>query len=241
MPKLLERWDVMPHGELVMVDEGILTVTGTIHMPLGNFPRRMTVVRLASGGTAIWSAIALDERQMRQIEAMGCPEWLIVPNAHHRFDAAIWKDRYPDICVMAPPGARDAAAEAATVDATYDRLDDPNVRFVVMPGTGEQEAALVVRRASGTTLVVNDLIGNLAHPDGVMQHVMGRLMGFGVSEPQIPRVVRHALVKDPEALAVQFRTWAALPDLQRIIVSHGDPIEKDAAGVLRDLAATLSS
>ena len=46
MPKILEKWTVLPHGPLQSIDDGILTVTGDIPMPLGNFPRRMTVVRL---------------------------------------------------------------------------------------------------------------------------------------------------------------------------------------------------
>jgi hypothetical protein len=50
-----------------------LTVAGEIVMPLGRFPRRMTVVALAGGGTAIYSAIALDAPEMARIEAMGPP------------------------------------------------------------------------------------------------------------------------------------------------------------------------
>ena len=203
-------------------------------MPLGTFPRRMTVVRLASGGTAIWSAVALNEPEMARIEAMGAPAFLIVPSDGHRLDARIWKQRYPDLRVVAPPGAKAAVEEAVPVDATDDVLGDPAVRFVTMPGTGEHEAALVIEREAGTTLVVNDLIGNLHHPDGIMQHVMGRLMGFGVSEPQVPRVIRHKVVEDPKALARQFRDWAKIPNLKRIIVSHGDPIEaRSGRGVER--------
>lgn len=241
MPDTLERWEVMNHGPLVEIDDGILTVAGTIKMPLGEFPRRMTVVRLAGGGTAIWSAVALNEDEMARIEAMGMPKFLIVPSDHHRLDARIWKERYADLRVVTPPGARKAVEEAVPVDATDDILGDPAVRFVTMPGTSEHESALVIERPAGTTLVVNDLIGNLHHPDGIMQHIMGRLMGFGVSEPQVPRVIRHKLVDDPKALARKFRDWAAIPTLKRIIVSHGDPIEADPAGVLADLAETLDA
>lgn len=241
MPQMLERWEVMEHGPLEEIDDGILTVAGTIKMPLGSFPRRMTVVRQASGGTAIWSAVALDEPKMARIEAMGGPAFLIVPSDHHRLDAKIWKQRYPDLRVLTPPGAKKAVEEAVAVDATTDVFSDPTVRFVTMPGTGEHEGALVVKRSGGTTLVVNDLIGNLHHPDGLLQHVMGRLMGFGVSEPQVPRVIRHKLVDDPKALARQFRDWAGIPDLRRIIVSHGDPIEENPAGVLGDIAKTLEA
>ena len=37
-------WTVLPHGKLTEVDEGLLTVVGTIHMPIGDFPRRMTTL-----------------------------------------------------------------------------------------------------------------------------------------------------------------------------------------------------
>src|SRR6185295_10702372 len=227
MPAILEKWDVMPHGPLVEVDEGLLTVAGEIVMPLGNFPRRMTVVALAGGGTAIYSAIALDAPEMARIEAMGPPVILIVPSDAHRMDAAIWKQRYPDLRVMAPPGAAEKVGVVVPVDATTDILDDPAVRWTIVPGTGGHEGALTVRRGGGVTIVCNDVIGNVAHPHGIGAHIMGRLMGFGVSEPQVPRVIKHRVIDDPKALAGQFRAWAEEPKLARVIVSHGDVIEEN--------------
>ncbi len=46
MTRPYPHWKVRPHGNLSKIDDGILTVTGPIRMPLGSFPRRMTVVRL---------------------------------------------------------------------------------------------------------------------------------------------------------------------------------------------------
>jgi hypothetical protein len=238
MPAILEKWKVQPHEAPVELDDGILTVAGEIPMPLGNFPRRMTVVRLTGGRTAIYSAIALDEPEMARIEAMGAPAFLIVPGDHHRLDARIWKDRYPELQVIAPPGAREAVEQAVPVDATRDVLGDPQVKLVVVPGTGGHEAALEIRRASGLTLVVNDVLANVAHPHGLGANIMARLFGFGVSHPQVPRPVRFG-IEDKLALAEQFDAWAADPELRRIVVSHGEVIEDDPAGVLRTLAEAL--
>jgi len=238
MPRIHETWQVLPHDPLQEIDDGILTVAGDIPMPLGNFPRRMTVVRLASGKTAIFSAIALPEPEMARIEAMGEPTILIVPNGGHRLDAKAWKQRYPLLRVLTPAGAREDVSEVVPVDATTDILDDPDVRFVSVAGTGERDSALIIRRATGHTIVCNDIIGHVRHPHGMGAHVMARMMGFGVSEPRVPRTARFQ-IKSPKELAQQLRQWAALPHLRCIIVSHGEPITEDPAGTLQRIAGGL--
>src|SRR5438128_2144041 len=116
MAKLNTEWIVQPHGELSLVAEGILTVEGSIIMPLGQFPRRMTVLALRDRGAAIWSPIPLRETEMSRIDAWGPVRFLIVPNRGHRLDLKPWKDRYPDALIIAPPSARKAVTEAAPVD-----------------------------------------------------------------------------------------------------------------------------
>lgn len=241
MTKLNHDWIVQPHGAVTQVADGILTVAGTIRMPLGSFPRRMTVVTLADGGTAVWSAIPLDPTGMAAIEAAGAPRFLIVPNQAHRLDLAAWKARYPDAAVIAPPGARKAVAEAAPVAATLDVLGDPAVGLATVPGLKQDEFAMTVRRSDGVTLVLNDILANVHHPRGIGQQVMARLFGFGVDRPRTPRPVRRMFVGDAAKLAAQFRSWADLPELCRIIVSHGEVIARDPAGALRRAADDLSS
>jgi hypothetical protein len=57
----LESWKVLPHGQLTQIDDNVWTVAGTIHMPVGDFERRMTVARLRDGDLVVYSATALDE------------------------------------------------------------------------------------------------------------------------------------------------------------------------------------
>ena len=49
MPKPFKEWTVLPHGKLARLDDNLLSVTGELQMPIGEFPRRMTVVRLRDG------------------------------------------------------------------------------------------------------------------------------------------------------------------------------------------------
>lgn len=241
MADVNETWKVLPHGAVTEVDDGILTVTGELPMPFGRFPRRMTAVRLGDGTIAIYSAVALDAAGMVRIEAMGRPAVLIVPSEHHVMDARSWKQRYPDIRVLAPPGARESVEAAVAVDASEDVLGDPEVRLTVVPGTGEGESALEVRRGGRLTLIVNDVIGNVGPRGGFGARTMLRLMGLGVAGPQVPRTAKFLLIKNKAALAGQFRAWAEAPGLERILVSHGDAIEREPAAALRRLAVSLGA
>ncbi len=238
MAKLHDDWKVLPHGRLTEVEPRLLTVVGTVKMPLGKFPRRMTVVGLSRNRTVIFSPIPLGDREMKRIEALGKPEFMVVPNGYHRLDSRPWKKRYPGIKVLCPPGARSRVEEAVAVDATTDILNDRAVDFITIDGTGESESALVVRRAHGTTLIVNDIIADVRHPRGLGAKVMARVFGFGVKRPRIPREVRHSFIKDEEALATQLRAWSEVVDLKRLIPSHGDIIDRPKR-VLQRIADSL--
>ena len=239
MTRMFEDWKVLPHGRLIRVADNIMTVVGEIAMPLMTLPRRMTLVRLRDGALVVFSAIALDEDEMRAIEAFGRPAFLIVPNDHHRMDAKIWKDRYPAICVVAPQGAREAVEDAVPVDAIEPDFGDPSVRLVIVPGTDGREAALEIRRPGGLTLVINDVIGNIRDAHGFGGWLLKR-MGFAGDEPHLPAPVRLNMVADKQALRGQFLAWANDPALRRILVSHGETIEEDPHTALRTVADALA-
>ena len=238
MPKPLKEWKVLPHDPVREIEDGILTVTGEIGMPLAHLQRRMTIVRLRDKRLVVYSAIALDEDEMAFLESYGTPAFLIVPSDMHRMDARIWKERYPSIQVIAPEGAREKVEEVVPVDTTSPDFGDPDVSFVPVAGVEGHEAALVVQTARGTTLIVNDLVGNIRDAHGLGGWILEKA-GFAGEEPQVPRVVKKKIVEDEAALAAQLRRWAELPSLARIIVSHGEMIESDPRGTLRGLARSL--
>lgn len=239
MPRLNDEWIVSRHGPVEQVTDGVFTVQGTIKMPLGEFPRRMTIVGLRGRRTAIWSAISLGQEAMEQVEALGRPRYLVVPNAYHRLDLRAWKKRYPDALVIAPDAVRSEVAEACPVDANGTALKDPQAELRLVQGTGGAEFALHVTREDGVTLIVNDVIARVARPKGITAKIMARLMGFGVRKPQTPRLIQKVLVKDRQLLANQFLEWSRDRSIKRIIPSHGEIISRPAK-VLADLARSLA-
>lgn len=233
------EWTILPHGRLTALEPSILTVTGTVKMPVGTFERRMTVIAISGGRTAIYSPIALDEPQMRRLEALGRPAFLIIPGSHHRIDAGIWKTRYTAAQVIAAEGARKAIEKVVEVDSSAPDFADPSLAFLTVPGTHEDEAALTVVTSSGMTLVLNDILANVQNAKG-LNGVVAHLFGFAGEKPRIPLPEKLAILDDKLALAAQLRAWASDSRLKRIIVSHGEIIEDDPAGVLRDVARTLA-
>lgn len=240
MSKPFKTWTVLPHEPVVDLGDEILAVTGKLHMPLGQIERRMTVVRLADARLVVFSAIALDEAEMTELEYFGWPAFLIVPSDIHRMDAKPWKDRYPQLKVIAPAGARAKVEEVVKVDATTVDFGDPTVRFVTVPGTDEREAALVVERSGQTTLIVADLVFNIPKQRGI-RGIISNAIGISGDHPHLPSVVKRVRVKDKRAFRAQLEAWAHLPNLARIVVAHGEIITRDPAHVLEDIAKRIAA
>lgn len=241
MASTFNDWTVLPHGPLTVLHDDLLCVSGMLRMPpMGEVDRRMTVVRLSHGRLIIYSAIALDEPRMAELEAFGTPAYLIVPNDIHRMDARPWKDRYPLLAVIAPAGARKKVEAVVPVDGSTVDFGDPSVRFITVPGTGEREGALVVKNAEGTTLVLNDIIFDLKNRPGIKGWLF-KTIGMTGDEPHLPPLVKLRQVENESALKAQLEHWSRLPDLKRVIISHGGIIENDAAGVLERIANDLAA
>jgi hypothetical protein len=229
-----EKWTVLPHGELTQVNERILTVVGELQMPLLQLPRRMTAVRLASGGLIIFNGIALRDPDMARLEAFGRPTFLVVPSLRHRLDAPTFARRYPAIQVVAPRTGSEKIREVVRIDTHTPDFGDSAVRYVEIVG----DSALEVDGEDGLTVIVNDLIGDIHGESGIGGWLL-RMMGFAGDAPHVPAPVKMLLGKHKSDVARQFRSWAEHANLRRIIVSHGDTIETDPKGALRALARSL--
>ena len=241
MAEPFSEWTVLPHGNLTRIDDDLLTVTGTLRMPpMGDVERRMTVVRLTDGRLVVYSAIALNETEMSALERFGTPSFLIVPNDIHRMDVKAYKKRYPALKVIAPAAARAKVEEIVPVDATSIDFGDPAVRFGSVAGTGEREAALVLEGTRGTTLILNDIIFNLRNRPGVAGWLF-KAVGLTGDEPRIPLPIRMREVKDKYALRAELERWSRLPNLKRVIISHGEIIANDAPRVLSRIAHELAA
>jgi hypothetical protein len=230
------QWKVLPHGPIEALSDRVRVVTGDLPgMPL---KRVMTVVKLDDGGLVVHSAVALDPSTQKELEAWGMPRILIVPNPWHRLDAPAYKTRYPDIKIYCPAGANRRVAKAVPVDGHYDALP-PLAPLAVryLDGVKEREGYLEIADDAGTTLVFNDAVFNQSHLPGSFGFVY-KLIGSS-GGPKVPLLLKMAMVKDRKALRAHLERLADTPRLRRVIVSHGERVEREPGVFLRQVAATL--
>jgi hypothetical protein len=232
MPAAYRTWTVLPHKPIEKLADNLWRVSGT--MGDGKVQRQMVVARMVDGRLVIHNAVALDEAEMKELEAWGKPSVLFVPNGYHRQDAAIWKQRYPELQVVAPPGSRKRVEKVVKVDAvTADAPGDDTVKLRAIAGL-PAESILEVRSGGDVTLVFCDAILNMPKLGFPMSFFLGP-----TGRVSAPRAVRWLALKDKRAFAKQLDELAATPGLKRVLVGHGKPVDTDPAGALRGVAEQL--
>jgi hypothetical protein len=236
MPKGLEKWTVFPHGAIEKISENLWRVEA--RMPKAPISRTMLVARLRDGRLVIHNGIALGEPEMKELESWGTPSFLIVPNAAHRLDARIFKERYPAIQVIGPAGGKEKIEQVVKVDATQASFGDDAVRYEMLDGTAEREGVLVVKSNAGTTLVFTDVVMNMRSVPGFSGFMMG-LVGFTGPKPKVTSIARMIFVKDKKALKAELERRAETPGLTRVEVAHGAPITESPGDGLRAAASGL--
>ena len=217
-------WKVLPHGELLRLAENLWWVEGSLSGM--SLKRNMTVVRLGDGRLVIHSAVALGPDGMSALEALGTPAFLLVPSRYHRLDAPAYKQRYPQLKVLAPAGARKQVEEVLALDGTYDDFPaDDSVSLHKLDGVAEREGLMRVRSADGVTLVFNDVVFNMDKKTDFLGWLMTTLLGSAPG-PRVSRLAKFALIPDHAAFRAELLRLAQTPELARVIVAH----EKVASG-----------
>jgi hypothetical protein len=229
-----ETWTVLPHDPVQKLSDNLWHVTAM--MANGTTQRQMTLARMRDGRVIVHNGIALKEDVMKDVEAWGKPSFLVVPNGFHRQDAKIWKQRYPEMKVISPAGARAKVSKVVAVDGSYDDVTgDPDVKLEHLEGLKSREGVMLVRSGNQATVVFNDAILNMPKMGGIPGFFMGP-----TGQLSIPRFAHWMLVSDKRALRGHLERLSKSEGLSRIIVGHGRTVKERASEMLAGVAAGLS-
>jgi len=204
--------------------------------PLGTVPgldlgTRMSVVRVGDGGVVLHSPVAADEATRKAVEAIGPVRAIACPNRVHHLFAAGWKAAWPEARLLAAPGL-----PAKRRDLAFDGLlgDDPD------PAWGDALATVHVRgmplleevaffHPASRTLLLADLA---FHPTpasrpGLRRWArLTRIRGFG------PNAFVRLAVRDRAAARRSLERVLAW-DFERVVVTHGEILERGGRAALR--------
>lgn len=185
---------VRPHGKLDAVTENLWHAWITARR--GGRARSLVLARRRDGDLVIHDPAALDADEMRVLEAIGAPRYIVVPDAEGGLDARAFTRRHPGIQVFAPRAARDTVANVVRVDGIFEDFPvDADVELRTLRGIDEAAAVFLVRSSDGLTVVTPELDTYL-RPRGLL-----RLLGGST---------RRALVADLER-------YVEHPDLVRVV------------------------
>jgi hypothetical protein len=221
--------------------EGLWELPRLLKMPGGpNLPSRTTIIRLASGSLVVVTPPpAVGPEEAPQIEALGQVADVVSPNSFHYVYAAGFLAQFPRARFLVSAGlpqripALPPCKELAAPPAEW----RGEIELAVLgPVKGLSETALF-HVASGT-LVLTDVAFHLVRFAGTAERLMWRASGvpagFGPS-----RTARTLLLGDRSIASAFLRRVAAWP-FERILVAHGDVLDRDAqAGFRRAFARWL--
>ena len=202
-------------------------------------PVRMTVIRLPDGTLLLHSPTRFSAVLQHRLEAIGPIRHLVAPNSVHWVFAKAWQDAVPEAATYAAPGLRERG-QVRRAGLRIDHVlsaDAPTAwggameQVVVPGGAGFREVAMF-HRPSGTVLMT-DLVQNFepAKLPWLLRPV-ARLLGNAAPTSRAPGHLRLVMLfrqNDAAAAARRIVGWAP----ERIVVTHGAPIERDATARLR--------
>jgi hypothetical protein len=199
---------------------------------------RMTVVRLPDGGLWVHSPVRFTPEARAAVEGLGPVRFLVAPNLMHHLNVQDWAAAWPEAKVAAPASLRRKRPDLRidlelgdTPDAGWAGVIDQ----VFVRGMPKLDEVLFFHRPSRTA-VLTDLAFNVHRADSWLLRAYLRLSGAW--QRLTPTLSARVLIRDKAAVRAaveRMRAW----DVERVVVCHGDVVERGGREVLANGFARL--
>lgn len=219
--------------------DGLWLIDRRLWLPPGLLlPYRMTVVRLADSRLLLHSPVKLDEATREQVSALGAVAALVAPNSFHYLFASEYEAAFPGARLFLAPDLplRIASCPPGTVLTDYFRTAWSSELEHRVFGPVRNFTEVVFLHRPTSTLILTDLAFNMVTIEGLVQRALWRAGGvparFGPS-----RTARLTLLSDRTAGAEleKILQW----EFDRIVVTHGEPVERNGKAVFTEAFAGL--
>ena len=197
---------------------------------------RMTVVRLSDGGLFIHSAVALDDELRGAVDALGEVRAVVAPSVFHHLHVGPWMQAYPSAIFAACPGLEWKRTDLAF---TCVMADEPHPAWAhdlsQVYFSARRENEVVFFHARSRTMICSDALLNLARHRHPSTRLVARIMGNrgpGLGWPE------RLMIRDRGLARRQVERILAW-DIDKIVLAHGDLVERDGRDVVRRAYAWL--
>jgi hypothetical protein len=201
-----------------------------------DFNARMTVVRLGDGRLLLHSPCEIDAALKAEIEALGPVAFILAPGDFHHLHVPSCQQAFPGAATHICPGVEKKQPGLA-FEALLGDAPDPgwaaDLDQVLIHGNRIIGEAAFFHRHSRTLILV-DLIENYGDYSGQVDRLLQFWWKFVFRMWNRPKPAPEYQLgwKDKAAARKSLEKILAW-DFERIVISHGDLIEKDARQVAR--------
>ncbi len=205
-----------------------------VRMGGARFNARMTVIKLRSGEVLVHSPCAFEDSVAAEVAALGRVAALIAPGNYHWVRVPSWQQAFPDAVTYICPGvekrARGLAFDFVLGDEAPPLWAD-ELSQVALQGTRVMREVAFFHRAS-RTLILTDLVENFTSATlgtNLFHRVLFRALGMWNTPSPAPeyRFAWGDKARVREGLE-RILAW----DFERVILSHGDIITRDARQIV---------
>lgn len=193
---------------------------------------RMTVVRLPGGGLLLHSPVPIDDALRDELARLGRVEHIVCPNRYHHVHAVAAQKRYPDATLSTAAGLEKKRPDLR-IDRVLDETPAPGWRdaidLVTIRGCMLGETVLFHRPSR--TLISADLVEYFERHDEWLTRQY--LKAAGVYGKVAWNRLLYFMYRDHQAARASLDRILAW-DFDRVIIAHGEIIERDAKTQVRD-------
>lgn len=180
------------------------------------------VVRLPSGGLLIHTPIDGGEENFKAIEQLGEVRVLFAPNHYHRLSLPSFVARYPNAELLASGAACPRLREKGnpTVKPWTDSAAVKGLQIFDVPGLKNGESWIL---ADGTLIVCDAFFNWLKSVRGVVGFALRRL--HVIPGLRVSKTFKWVGIGDTEAYLAWSVPWLRKLSANKLLVSHGEPLE----------------
>lgn len=222
---------------LARADEDLWTRSSPLKLLGLHLGTRMTVVRLPDGGLWIHSPVPLDASLKHEVDRLGPVRHIVCPNLYHHLSAGAWANAYPDALVYAPAGLRKKQPtlriDASLSDVTSDTWQGA---LLPVPIDGCLLGETVFVHPETRSVISADLLENFVSTDHFPTELYLKVCGI-YRKPGLASWLR-LMFRDRAAAQHSLRRLLD-HDFERVVLSHGEVLERGGPEVLKATYAFL--